>query len=169
MLLEYKKDHEVRQARPRSWNASSNVQACPSGNPRRAGHAYTHQARTGQPGVPPAIPFLKATETRPCYAVCMTSTFAYNSVVIRCLTGGTTRSLLRPVIGVATLAASGLALILAMALPATIDAVLIVGSIGLAAERYAATKGGPRRASVKRSPANDNPLRPVLPPHLLRC
>ncbi|WP_174287295.1 hypothetical protein [Sphingomonas bacterium] len=98
----------------------------------------------------------------------MTSTFAYNSVVVRCLTGGATRSL-PPVIGVATLAASGLALTLAMAPPATIDSVLTVGSIGLAATRYAATKGGRRRASVRRRPANDNPLRPVLPPNRLWC
>ncbi len=55
-------------------------------------------------------------------------------------------------------------------LPSIVDGLLAVVLTGIAAARFAATTAATRYPLTDRPrPANDNPCRPVLPPHLLRC
>lgn len=166
--------------------------------PHRTGRAYTDPPPAGQPSVASAIArcaAFKATATRPRYSIAMATpdslgershpiptrassserplvadNIARNIFVARHLGARSEASaVIASDIGIALLAAAGMALVLTATMPAAIDGLLTVGCIGLAAGRFAATMGDRRSPSVGRRPANDNPCRPVLPPSLLRC
>lgn len=63
----------------------------------------------------------------------------------------------------------GGALLVTAPLPPALDSLLAVGLVGVAAGRCAAGTVAGRRFAARPTPANDNPVRPCLPPHLLRC
>ena len=205
MLLEYKKDHEVRRARLRSWNASSNVQACPQErNPVEQGAPIPIQPQWVNQGSARCLKMprdrsiaLKATETPARYSFNMAiplparptgnvprraraATYAGAMAALRknvlvsrhlCVPEdmqSPMRTLRHPV-AAGSLLLGIVATVLPLPSRTTIAALLTVGIIGIAAGKIAAATGLQRRPSVRRSPANDNVFRLVLPPPPLRC